>query len=338
MTVKNNTLIFDETPKTGIYWLSPNLGVFLTHTNVGIVAIPDPEDPSCTDIYLLDSGPDKTIAESIYNALCLEFPKFKLKAIIDTHSHADHAGGNAEFIRRTGCKIYATQSEKSSIETPLLQSAVSYGAYPLPEYLATYYLAEPSLVDKVIKSDEVIELSGNITLTCVPLPGHYFEMIGIICSVPKKIDSSEKLNIFFTSDGIFTRTMLTKYWIPFLFNVADFKESLGKIKSIKADYYVPSHGEIYTEIGALYELNMISVLQNEETILQCLKEEPRTFEDILKYIADTNDMSMRLSQFMLVGTTIKSYITYLYTEKKITWFFKSNKMYWKIKEPDTDSQ
>lgn len=334
--IKNNTLIFDTESESGIYWLSPNIAVFPSHTNIGIIAIPSKEKPEHKDIYLIDAGPDKSVAETLYNALTVEFNDFTLKAIFDTHSHADHAGGNAEFIRRTGCKIYATQKEKSSIETPELQSAVSYGAYPLPEYMATYYLAESSTVDYVLKSDEVIKLSDDVTVECVPLPGHYFEMVGILCHVTKETGSSEKNTIFFTSDGIFTRTMLTKYWIPFLYNVEQFKDSLETIKSTKADYYVPSHGEVYTDVSGLYELNMLSVVQNEATILQCLKESPATFEDILKYIADNNDMSMRLSQFMLVGSTIRSYITYLYNQNKITWTFKSNKMYWKIKEPEEE--
>lgn len=335
--IKNNTLVFDTPSQSGLYSLSPNVFVFPSHTTVGVIAIPSEEKAGHTDIYLIDAGPDKSMAEALYNALEAEFKDFTLKGIFDTHSHADHAGANAELVRRTGCKIYATQKEKSSIETPELQSAVAYGAHPLPEYMATYYLAEQSFVDKVIKNDEVISLSDDVNLECVPLAGHYFDMIGIICTVPKEKGSSEKIRIFFTSDGIFTRTMLTKYWIPFLFNVAQFKESLSVIKHTKADYYVPSHGEIYTDISGLYELNMLSVLQNEETILKCLRENPSTFEDILKYIADNNEMSMRLSQFMLVGSTIRSYITYLYNEKKITWTFKSNKMYWKIKEPEEDS-
>ena len=154
-------------------------------------------------------------------------------------------------------------------------------------------------------------------------------MIGVLCSSK---ENGKTTSVFFTSDGIFTRGMLAKYWIPFLFNVGQFKESLNKIKSTKADFYVPSHGDIYTETSALYELNMISVLQNEDTILQCLKEKPATFEDILKYIADINEIPMRLSQFMLVGSTIRSYISYLYSIEKISWVFKENKMYWRIKK------
>lgn len=332
--IKNNVFTFDTKSETGIYWLTPNLAVYPGPTTVGIIAIPSPENPDSKDVYLIDAGPDKNYTQLIYEALTQEFKSFKIKFILATHSHADHAGGAAEFIRLTGCSLLATQKEKSSIECPEIQSAISYGANPLPEYKTSYYFAEHAFVDRVITSDEVINLADDIKLECVPLSGHYFDMAGVLCTVPASENSSESKKIFFTSDGIFTRGMLSKYWIPFLYDVRRFKESLSVIKSVKADYYVPSHGDIYTEISALYELNMLSVLQNEETIIKCIKEmEYATFEDILKYIADSNDMSMRLSQFMLVGSTIRSYITYLYEEKKITWVFKENRMFWKIKLP-----
>mgnify|MGYP006378607475 CR=1 FL=1 len=47
---KHNTLIFDTPSPNGIYWLSPNIAVFPSHTNVGIIAIPDNSNSSKTDI------------------------------------------------------------------------------------------------------------------------------------------------------------------------------------------------------------------------------------------------------------------------------------------------
>jgi len=38
-----------------------------------------------------------------------------LTHILNTHHHADHAGGNAELIRRTGCKVVAPASEAGKI-------------------------------------------------------------------------------------------------------------------------------------------------------------------------------------------------------------------------------
>lgn len=332
---KNNILTFEKKSKTGIYWLTETLAVFPGPTTIGIIAIPSSNSKTPRELYLIDSGPDRNYCELLFNSLDKEFKKFKIKAIFATHSHADHVGANAQIVKKTGCKIYATKKEKPSIECPELQSAISYGGNPLPEYKTSYYLCESSHVDKIIKPHDFFELAKGIYLEAIPLPGHYFEMTGFICTVPEKQNKISKTKkIFFTSDGIFTRSMLSKYWIPFIYDIGQFKKSLDIIKSINADYYIPSHGDIYTEISALYELNMISVIQNEQTIIQCLKNKPCTFEDILKYIADTNDISMRLSQFMLVGSTIRSYITELYCQEKITWTFIDNKMYWKIKNSE----
>lgn len=324
----NDTFSFEELSPTGIHWFTDTIGIIICPTNIGVIAIDSIEEKDSKDIYLIDSGPNKDIAEHIYSCLQKQFPKFKLKAIIDTHSHADHCGANKKLVELTGCKIYSTLMEKSGIECPLNQSAVAYGAFPLPEYLSSYYLAEPSTVDKVIKSDERFELNNSTTIQCIALPGHYYEMIGVLCTYSK---DEKETKVFFTSDGIFPRRMLAKYWIPFIFDVGKFKDSLLTIKSTKADFYIPSHGDIYTDMNALYELNMLSCLENENTILTSLKNGPKTFEDILKFVADFNEIPMRLSQFMLVGSTIRSYITYLYNSQKITWFFKENKMYWKLK-------
>jgi hydroxyacylglutathione hydrolase len=40
---------------------------------------------------------------------------WKLTHILNTHHHADHAGGNAELVRRTGCKVVAPAAEAAKI-------------------------------------------------------------------------------------------------------------------------------------------------------------------------------------------------------------------------------
>lgn len=340
----NNIFTFENPSQSGINWFTPSIGVFLSPTNVGIIAVDSEKEKSLKEIYLIDSGPDRNTAEKIYSSLEKEFSNFEIKKIIDTHSHADHCGGNKFFKDKCpSLKICATEMEKSGIECTLNQSAVAYGANPLPEYRIPYYEAESSKVDEVIAHDEIIKINGETEIKCIPLPGHYFDMVGVLCTSKGPVISNDSeissdsgtVSVFFTADGIFTRGMLSKYWIPFVFDVGKFKESLSVIKNTKADFYVPSHGDIYTEIYALYELNMLSVLQNEDTILQALKDGPKTHEEILKYVADLNNIPMRLSQFMLIGSTLKSYITHLYETEKIKWSFKDNRMLWSL--PPTSS-
>ena len=49
----------------------------------------------------------------------------------------------------------------------------------------------------------------------------------------------------------------------------------------------------------------------------------------LKAVFDKYSLMMNATQYLLVGNTLKGYITYLKNEKKIDFFFEDNKMLWK---------
>ena len=182
MISSNNIFTFDNPSQTGINWLTDSIGIFLSPTNVGIVAVDSKENSGQKDIYLIDSGPDENIACAIYESLKKEFNSFTIKAVIDTHSHADHCGANKKIKELSGCKIISTWMEKSGIECPLNQSSIAYGGFPLPEYRTSYYEAQASKVDETIPADYVFKLNDDVKLECISLPGHYFEMIGILCT------------------------------------------------------------------------------------------------------------------------------------------------------------
>ena len=58
-------------------------------------------------------------------------------------------------------------------------------------------------------------------------------------------------------------------------------------------------------------------------------EEEKTFEDILQKIFEQYNLQINSNQFVLVGSTIRSYLSYLFDEQKLIYDFKDNKMYWK---------
>ena len=58
-------------------------------------------------------------------------------------------------------------------------------------------------------------------------------------------------------------------------------------------------------------------------------EKEMSFEEILKYIFDEYNLTMNANQYVLVGSTIKSYLSYLLDENKLSYEFKDNKMLWK---------
>ena len=50
-----------------------------------------------------------------------------------------------------------------------------------------------------------------------------------------------------------------------------------------------------------------------------------------KKVFDEYDLTINENQYVLIGSTIKSYLSYLQDEDKIEYEFSSNKMFWKQK-------
>lgn len=290
-------------------------------TNIGIIE--EQLSDTKSNLYMIDSGCNTEDGKRIFTEITEYFSQkdITIKAIINTHSHADHCGANNYIQQKTNCEIWITENEQGSLINPFLQPIISWGGNPLPEINSSYYVAEKTVPNKIINTNEKLTLNNGIKISFINLPGHYFEMVGILCE-----DNNKK--ILFASDGIFGRKNIGKYWIPFLYDVKEFKNSLDTISSLNADFCIPGHGEPTSQIEETVELNKIAIISNEQCILEALKYKEQTQEDILKYVADKNEINLHIAQYMLIGCTIKAYLTFLYNEGKISYHIKENKMYW----------
>lgn len=272
-------------------------------TNIGIYKIDE------ENIFLIDTGNDKEAGRKILKIINEQ--GWNIQGIINTHSNADHIGGNKFIQDRTNCNIYSYNIEKSFTEYPILESSFLYGGYPFKELRNKFLLA---------KNSTVINIDDNLPdgLEYFPLKGHFFDMIGI-----KTSD-----NILFLADSLFSEETITKYHLFFIYDVKEFLNTLEKLKDMKAKLFIPSHCEATTNIDSLIEINRNKVNEIAETIYSLCKVE-MTFEEILKCIFDKYSLTMNMNQYVLVGSTIKSYLSYLHDENKISYEFKDNKMIWK---------
>lgn len=278
------------------------------HTNIGIYKLDD------NNIYLIDSGNDKEAGKKILKIINEQ--GWNIKGIINTHSNADHIGGNKVIQDRTGCEIYASDIEESFVKYPILESTMLYGGFPFKDLRNKFLLAKES------KTKNINELLVD-GLEFIPLKGHFFDMIGI-----KTSD-----NIFFLGDSLFSEDTINKYHLFYIYDVGEYLNTLSYLKNLKGKLFIPSHCKATNNIDSLIELNKKKIEEILDVIYKYCVEN-RTFEEILKYIFDKYLLTMNINQYVLISSTIKSYLSYLYDNNKLTYEFIDNKMIWKQKISD----
>ena len=105
-------------------------------------------------------------------------------------------------------------------------------------------------------------------------------------------------------------------------------ETLNYLESLEGKLFIPSHAEATEDIKDLIKINRDKVLEIAEKIYDICKE-AKTFEEILKELFDSYSLKLNASQYVLSGSTVKSYLSYLYDSGKIGFEFSENKMLWK---------
>lgn len=265
-------------------------------------------------VYLIDSGNDKEAGRKI-NKLLTE-RGLVLSGILNTHSNADHIGGNDYLQRMTGCRIYATRAEKPFIESPQIEGSFLWGGFTVKALKNKFFEAKASAVTDVLEEDQVIVEDIKI----VGLPGHFFQMAGFITAD----------RVAYLGDAMVGEQILEKYKIPYIYDVAQYKLTIEKIKHLDAEYFVLSHGEEEGNITRIADRNLEKVYEVEGLILEAASKKA-TFEEILKETCTKLGISLDIAQYALIGNTVRSFLSYLSNQHKVRYEFIDNKMYWEKK-------
>ncbi len=275
---------------------------------VGVYRVRDDE------VYLIDSGNDKSAGRRILKKV-LEENGWTLRGIINTHSNADHIGGNAYLQQQTKCRIFTTGVEAAFTNYPILEPSFLYGGYPFKEFRDKFLLAQPSDAEDITNPD----FPGELEI--IPLPGHFFDMIGI--RTPD--------DIVFLGDCVSSQAVLERYHICFIYDIAGYLETLDKVESMEAALFIPSHTEAVEDIRPLVKINREKVHEVTSKILRLLQR-PMSFEILLKHLFTEFDISMTYDQYALIGNTVRSYLAWLKDTGKIEASFEENVMIWRVKE------
>lgn len=262
-----------------------------------------------SDVCLIDSGNDKDAGRKVRQIL--DSNGWRLVAIYNTHSNADHIGGNKYLQKQTGCKIYTSEIECDFTRHPILEPSFLYGGFPCKELRHKFLLAQPSDAQEL--TQEALPEGFQI----IPLPGHFFDMVGF-----RSPD-----DVVYLADCLSSRETLDKYQIGFIYDVASYLQTLETVKSMQARMFVPAHAAATEEIASLAQYNIDKVQEIAEKILDICKE-PLCFEAILQRLFAEYGLEMNFEQYVLVGSTVRSYLSWLKDAGHLNVCFENNMLLW----------
>lgn len=269
---------------------------------IGLVKLND------TDVCLIDSGNDKEAGRKIRQIL--DRNGWTLKAIYNTHSNADHIGGNKYLQAQTGCKVYARGIERAFTARPILEPSFLYGGYPPKDLRHKFLLAQESAAEELTAET----LPDGMEM--LELPGHFFDMVGFRAG-----------DVVYLADCLSSAATLEKYQIGFVYDVAAYLDTLEKVKAMRAKLFVPAHAETTEDIAPLAQRNIDKVHEIAQKIV-ALCGTPQSFEQLLQKLFSDYALVMDFEQYVLVGSTVRSYLAWLRDTGRLAPRFENGRMLW----------
>jgi glyoxylase-like metal-dependent hydrolase (beta-lactamase superfamily II) len=284
--------------------------------------------------YLIDSGLDDDQGKKLLKLLSEERKDVPLRAIVNTHSNADHIGANALIQKRTNCQVWATRIEGIMTERTSLEPLLLWSAWPFKEIRGKFIEAKPSKVTFIGEPASIAVTQASMSegpdypiqdtaLVATPLPGHYLDMIGV-----KTPD-----NVFFLADALFDPTILAKYRFCVMLDVTSAYRTLDKIQASDARWFVPCHAPATQNILELVRQNKEGLAWITDAVEQALATSatPLTKEEILSRVGVTHGLEMDALHLLLNLTSVAAHLTYLSELGRVEPFVQDCRLLWKRK-------
>lgn len=262
------------------------------------------------DVCLIDSGNGDKAAEVVQKIL--EEHGWKLKFILNTHTHIDHLGGNRYLIEKWGCPAYATNVDNAFANHEDLEAAYMYGGHPCRALSRVFRHPGP------IGFYDIEDFQLPEGLEYIRLPGHSFGMIGVRTSD----------GVWFLGDSVLNSRALEKYQFGYLVDVDGYLKTLDLLQTLEGNLFIPAHGDVVKDIRPLARANKENIEKNIAALLKDCRE-GKCQDQILKGVYDRYGVKPNVVQNALVGATLRSYLSYLQDKGQLECYFEDNIMKWK---------
>jgi glyoxylase-like metal-dependent hydrolase (beta-lactamase superfamily II) len=279
--------------------------------NIGVLANDDGQ------VVLVDTGLNDSSAKKALKVVREELDG-EVVAVLTTHAHADHFGGNATVVKRTGAVVHAPVFDEAYLRYPLLQPALLFGgADPLDTLRGNFLLADPSPVDTIVESGPN-EVAG-ISVEAVPLQGHSPGQLGYVVG-----------DVFFCADVVLPESVLDKYRIPYLFSLTDHMAALERARAVTHRVAVAGHGPVLAggQLDDLIELNAALAHRVADAILDLIVE-PMPAEAVLEKILRRFGVPVSdAPSFYLLQPTVFAFLSHLHRQGEILHHVRDGRSLW----------
>ena len=259
---------------------------------------------------MIDSGSSKDAAKKAKRIL--DEKGWKLKAIAITHYHADHTGGARYLQEQFGCKAYADGVSVAVGRFPYLEPYMLYGGRPFK-----------GIEGKALMAPEydVLPVSDPSFPSClepIPVPGHCAGMVAY-----RTPDDA-----VFLADCITRQDIIEKYGFIAMDDPGLAIETLMAVADMKARMFIPAHAPATDDIRPLALYNIETIGRNVEAVKDLCRE-PAGFDELLARLFRRYGMTMTLEQNVIVGSTLRSYLSWLIEQGSVETVISDDVLMWK---------
>jgi metallo-beta-lactamase class B len=188
---------------------------------------------------LIDGGFEQTAPAILDHIRALGFDPAKIRYILNSHAHFDHAGGIAAIRAATGAKFAA-----SAADAPVLKEG---GAN---DFALKGYLFPPAAPDRIVADGERVTL-GGVSITAHITAGHTKGCT--TWTLPLTVDGRRQTALFLCSLSV-----LSEYRLigdpNYPGQADDFEKTFATLESLPCDVFLGSHGSFFDLKGKAAKL------------------------------------------------------------------------------------
>jgi len=241
---------------------------------------------------IVDSGLDDSHARKLLRAL--NERNLQPVALLNTHSHADHYGGNA-FItaRHPGVRVFAPPFEEAVLRYPLLEPLYLFGARP-PRELQGKFLMGAASVTELAPEEGSAEFAG-VRVELVSVPGHAARMLAVRVG-----------DVLFAADALFGPDALEKHPLTYCVDSAAQKASarrLGALAGVRV--VLPGHGSPSENLAELVAVNVAAYERTTDAVREAARV-PGTVDELLKGVCDALGVVMTSAANVVLNRSVVS--------------------------------